>query len=363
MKKKILFTAYTLDVGGIETALVNLLNELIKKCDVTLVLEKKQGKFLNELNENLKVIEYNPNQNKNVFTRKFINLLKRIKFILMYKNKFDFSASFATYSKMGSFCARTASKNNALWVHTDYTNIYKNKKEFINFFKFISYNKFKNLICVSNAAKKGIIEILGRNDVIVIKNLIDYEKILKNSKVKIKYKKNDKEIIFLNVSRHEEESKKLTRIIYASEKLKNEFENFKVFFIGQGKDTNLYKKIVKERHLENNIIFIGERINPYPYYKISNCFLLTSEYEGYPVVFNECMTLNLPIITTDVSDAKEIISNKFGLVIDKDIDSIYIAMKQIIYEGYEIKEKFNVAIYNDMIRNKIYKLIDGGNDA
>jgi len=29
--KKILFTAYTLDIGGIETALINLLNELVKK--------------------------------------------------------------------------------------------------------------------------------------------------------------------------------------------------------------------------------------------------------------------------------------------------------------------------------------------
>ena len=53
MEKKILFTAYTLDVGGIETALVNLLNELIKKYDITLVLEKKQGVFLKELNNNI----------------------------------------------------------------------------------------------------------------------------------------------------------------------------------------------------------------------------------------------------------------------------------------------------------------------
>ena len=41
--KKILFAAYSLDLGGIETALVTLINYLAKKqYDITLVLEKKR---------------------------------------------------------------------------------------------------------------------------------------------------------------------------------------------------------------------------------------------------------------------------------------------------------------------------------
>ena len=49
--KKLLFSAYSLDVGGIETALVTLLNELTKKqYEITLVLEKKQGIFSKLIN-------------------------------------------------------------------------------------------------------------------------------------------------------------------------------------------------------------------------------------------------------------------------------------------------------------------------
>ena len=45
-KKKLLFTAYSLEIGGIETALVNLLNRLdYDKYEVTLILEKKEGIF------------------------------------------------------------------------------------------------------------------------------------------------------------------------------------------------------------------------------------------------------------------------------------------------------------------------------
>ena len=53
--KKLLFAAYSLDVGGIEKALVNLVNVLQNRgYDITVVLEKKQGIFLNELNKNIK---------------------------------------------------------------------------------------------------------------------------------------------------------------------------------------------------------------------------------------------------------------------------------------------------------------------
>ena len=44
--KKLLFAAYSLDVGGIETALITLLKELCDKYEITLALEKKQGIFL-----------------------------------------------------------------------------------------------------------------------------------------------------------------------------------------------------------------------------------------------------------------------------------------------------------------------------
>ena len=122
--KKILFSAYSMDVGGIETALITLLKNIKDKYDITLVLEKKQGIFLNDVPENIKIITYKPSAFKTVSIRKAIHFIKQRLFKLKYKNKFDFSASYATYSYSSSFVARTASKNCALWVHNDYLNFY-----------------------------------------------------------------------------------------------------------------------------------------------------------------------------------------------------------------------------------------------
>ena len=366
MKKNILFTAYTLDVGGIETALVTLLNELSKKYHITLVLEKKQGVFIDQINDKINIIEYSPNQDKNILKRKTINLLKRIKFIKKHKNKYDFAASFATYSIMGAFCARMASKNNALWAHAKYSKIYENKNEMRKFFKTLKYKKFSNIIFVSKEGAEDFKNVFPdkAKDVLVCNNLIDYEKILNESNKTINYNKKKDTFTFINISRHEENQKRLSRIIEASKILRNEEINFKVLMIGNGPDNNKYKKMVRENRLEDYIEFLGELKNPYPYLKIGDALIMTSEYEGYPVVFVESMVLGIPIITTNISDSKEEIDNKYGIVVNKSTpEEIANGMKKMIAYKDKYKTKFDAKQYNNVIINKLESIIDGGNNA
>lgn len=348
--KKILFCAYSLDIGGIETALITLVNELAKKkYDITLVLQKKQGIFLNEIDKNIKIVEYIPNNNKNVLIRKFFNAIKRIKFILKYKNKFDFSASFATYLIPGSFIARQASKNSSIWVHSNYMSLFdNNKNRFIEFWHSINIEKFKNIIFVSNDAKNVFIKEFGHLEkkCKVINNIIDYKKILKLSKEKIQdYEKVLSTILY--VGRLTEEDKKISRIIEVTKKLKEDGIKFKVLIIGDGRDKQYYIQKVKDLNLEQNLIFLGKKKNPYPYFKISDFLILTSEYEGFPVVYNEAKILGLPILTTNVSDSNQIVGDKYGIITNKNIEDIYTNMKKMIIEGFELKQKFDVAKYNE----------------
>ena len=367
--KKLLFGAYSLDIGGIEKALVILVNKLQEKgYDITLVLEKKQGIFLNEIDPKIKIIEYAPSNSKNKIQRKIINLIKRIKFTLKYKNKYDFSASFATYSLPSSFVARTASKNCYLWGHADYLTLFDgNAEEMKEFFIERNYDKFKKIIFVSKEGKDSFIKVFPemKEKTMVCNNLIDADKILELSREKIpeeylskinKLENTQKETtIFINVGRHQEKQKKLSRLIEAATMLKKDNMNFKIIFIGDGPETEEYKKQVKNNQLENNIIFLGKKQNPYPYFKIADCVVLTSDYEGYPVVFLESFILEKPIITTKVSDYREV-ENKYGFVTEKDTKDIYEKMKNFILNGFEIKEKFDYKKYNEEILKKIENL-------
>ena len=322
--KKLLFSAHNLDLGGIETALVTLVNYLSNQgYDVTIALEKREGVFLERLHKEIKIIEYNTNTNKNIIIRKSCNLWNRIKFIVKYKNKFDFSASFATYSLASSFMARTASKNSALWGHSDYFTLYQgNTEEVKKFFQDIKVEEFKHIIFVTQKGANTFLEIFPnfKEKTIICNNLIDGENIIKKSHELVEDAQKENIPTFLNVGRHEERAKKLTRIIEATKMLKKENYQFRVLFIGDGEDTDLYKQKVKEENLEDTIFLLGRKENPYPYFTISDCVILSSEYEGYPVVYLESFVLNKPIITTKVSDYEQVEKGR-GIAVEKNTRS------------------------------------------
>lgn len=356
--KKILFAAYNLDLGGIETSLMTLINFLLARgYEVSLALEKKEGFFLDKISPNVEIIEYTPANDTNFLVRKIKNLAKKIKFILKYKNKFDFAASYATYSIPSSFIARTCAKNNALWGHADYLSLYDgNEKKMKKFFKQRKCSKFKKIIFVSEEGKNSFIKIFPRlqNKVIVCNNLINDKRIINQSKEEIDDLKKENVITFLNVGRHDETQKKLSRIIEAAEKLKNDGKKFRVVFIGDGRDTINYKEQVEELGLKENAIFLGKKQNPYPYFKLADAVILSSDYEGYPVVFLEAFVLDKPIITTNVSDFNQIDGR--GIVVNKTTNDIYRAMKEFIENGYKINKKFDAKKYNEEIIKKLEKI-------
>ena len=384
--KKILFSAYSLDVGGIETALVTLLKYLVKDYDITLVLEKKQGMFLEDLPKEIKIITYTPSSIKLNFIRKAINFIKQFIFKLKYKNKYDFSADFATYSMPASFVARTASKNNAIWIHNNYMNFYDNNiGQYRKFFKTLKIQNFKKIVFVSELDKKVFIAQFPEliKNTLVCNNLINYERIQKLSNEKIPdedlekifgkgYKnitKEDKKVlnssnslaknkipIFINVGRHDEKQKKISRIIEATEKLNKQGFDFKVLLIGKGTNTKDYQNLIKEKNL-NNIIMLGAKKNPYPYFKLSDCFILSSQFEGYPVVFVEAQILGLPILTTNVSDSKKDIDGIYGQVVENSEKSVYKGMKQVLEKGIT-STKFDPEKFNEEITQKVKQIIE-----
>ena len=84
-------------------------------------------------------------------------------FRMKYKNKYDFSCAYATYSKPASFVARTASKNSCLWVHSEYMQMFdNNKSKYVEFFEGVKAKEFKNIVFVSENARDIFVENLKK---------------------------------------------------------------------------------------------------------------------------------------------------------------------------------------------------------
>ena len=211
-----------------------------------------------------------------------------------------------------------------------------------------------------------------------INNYIEDDKVIEKSKNMQDVLENELDIInnarrlempiFLNVGRHNEHAKKLTRLIEACHLLKeHKITEYVVILVGDGHDTKEYKELVKEYGLENNIFFFGAKKNPYPYVRLSDYVVLTSEYEGYPVVFLESLVLDKTLITTDVSDARKDIQDKFGIVINKNEIELYEVFKDIILKNTDsssnyvklqkLNSKFDIKAYNCDILEKLKTII------
>lgn len=356
MKKRVVFYAHNLEIGGIEKALVTLLKNIYTKYDITLILEENKGVLLNEIPNNIKIKEYKISNNKNIILRKILNRLKLIFHIVLNFHRYDFSCLYVPYSIPGSILMRYYSKNNSIWIHTNYYEFYmQNEEPFKNFFNNRKIEKFKNIFIISNEAKDSFINIYPdlKEKLIVCGNLIDNEKILKLSKEKIDLKKGSK-TIYLNVSRHEEKSKKLTRLIKASKLLSKENDNFEVWMIGDGEDNSKYKELVKKEKLDDKIKFLGMKKNPYPYFNKADAIILTSDYEGFPVVYLEALVLNTPIITTIKTSNSYFDISDYALICDKDEKSIFSAMKEIKKK----QKNLNINKYNQYTLKTITKVMD-----
>ena len=355
-KKDILFIAKDLNMGGIETALVNLLNKLnYDKYNVDLVLEKKDGVLLPKLNINVNIINYNLSNNKNIFIRKIINLIKRFTWVIFNYKQYDFSCCYTTYSFLGEKLSKVSSDNNSIYVHSNYKQVYKNEKDFKKFFEDRKVSEFKNIIFVSNEAKNSFLDTYKnlKNKAIVINNFIDVNKIIDFSKKKVKEKKQNK-TLFVFVGRLDDSSKKLGRAI----KLIKNLDDAGLWIIGNGPDKEKYIEEVKKYKLDDKIKFLVETTNPFPYIKLADYLLITSDYEGFPMTFLEAIVLNKPIISTiNVSDELINIEKDFGYIISKDEKEMTKEVKNILKNSLKTK-KIDFNLIQEKRMKKLEKIID-----
>lgn len=354
-KKKVIFTVYNLNIGGIETSILNMLKNFnYDKYDVTLFLEKKQGIFLEEIPKEVNIIDYNLCDSKNIIYRKIINRSKLIFFIISRFKKYDCGICYASHRIVGNRLVPFISKKNIIWIHGNY---FHDTNSFNLFFKNFNLKKYKNIVFVSKALKQKFLKYYESNkkNIYYMNNIIDYKKMIELSKEE-EIKKN--KITLINVGRHTEEEKNLSMLFKVLKKLLDEKYDFEVLLIGDGKDHQYYKELVKSLNIDNYVKFLGKKKNPFVYYKVADAVLLTSKYEGNPVVFLESRVLGVPIITTNVSDSKIDLDKKYGLVSENNFDSYYATLKKFLDHGFKINQSFDAKKYNDEIMKKIYKLLD-----
>ena len=364
--KKVLFVIRSLELGGITTSLVNLLDHIEEtgkdNFDID-VLTFAQNPSIT-LPDYVEVLDTTKNLNLAVTSfyeiiksKKILNIIKRILLIIevriigpdkffrkelkkiAVKDEYDSVIAFSN-DIPGSYFHRgatlfasdfTNAPEKITWVHND-----PEKLGFDRAYCEKLYRDFSRIVCVSGAVKEQFDAIFSGNEckTEVIYNFFNHKKILKQAGEYIPFKSPDVYNI-VTVCRIDNKSKRTDAIAKVCKRLKNEGINgFKWRIVGDGPELNQNIALAKKLDVVDVLEFVGEKTNPLPYMLHSDLFALYSAYEGHPMVIGEAIATGTYILTTNYAAATEQIDSQHGIIAISDED-FYQQIKTLIRKKSE----------------------------
>ena len=114
--------------------------------------------------------------------------------------------------------------------------------------------------------------------------------------------------------------------------------------------------------MEDTVIILGKKDNPYPYIKACDIYLQPSRYEGKAVTVHEALILNKPVIITDYPTAYSQLKDGFdGVIVSMDIEGSANEIARVIKDK-ELQQRLicnmqSTNYSNESEIEKLYKLI------
>lgn len=383
---KILFVGQNLQQGGVQIALINTLKELVKQQHTIDLFLFGAGEYIAEIPAEVNVYHgtkslqlvatpYHKLAQKKMsldyWYRVGLTLAVRIRnsrklYADLFKHQkelgiYDVAISYFTdvpndYFNQGTnqyVADFVQARQKVAWIHND---PFEGEFEVEHCRRV--YGAFNQIICVSEACAMKFRQFLPEyaDKVGTVYNLFPLEEILEKAR-----RINSKRLIhpstplvkLVTVARIDNHQKRLDRILEVGKKLiEDEITNFHWEIIGEGPDLKNNQEEIRLAGLEKFIVYRGSQMNPYPTIAQSDLFVLTSKYEGYPMVVNEALILGIPVVTTPYAAAHEQVeSGCNGIVTKMKTEDLYQEIK-ILLENPEKIQRLKEYIQQHPIDNR-----------
>lgn len=349
-KIKVLFRHRSMEMGGVERVLIDLLENLPRDLfDITFFLTLNQGELRTSIPKDINVIAFQKGKedmSSNKLIRTF-QLIKRNLTLLYYRKnpkllykkiiKKDFDIEVApTYAEFENILSSPLSSKKIAWFHTDVS--YDPDQERV-LGRINNLKKFDWVIFGSKQTRDVIKDLyhIEYPKSCVIYNAIKIDDVRKKAEeFPVKY---DLHPVFSSMGRLHSR-KNYHTLMNIHKRLLDEGFSHSIAVIGGGGEMENLKSQTKELNVEKTFLLLDTQINPYPYIKNSDYFVLPSESESYPLTIGEVMGLHIPIISTNVGGIPEMIDHHVdGFLVDPDENSIYEGMKLFLTNS-QIPQKF-----------------------
>lgn len=168
----------------------------------------------------------------------------------------------------------------------------------------------------------------------------------------------EKNINFVNMGRLSPE-KGQNNLIEAFSIFHKSYNNSRLYILGHGPLQSELQNLILELDIESAVYLVGQQENPFKLLKKCDCFVLSSHYEGQPMVLLEAMTLGLDIIATDIVANRTVLENgRYGVLVEDSIEGLVAGFKNYVKNNHsKTSESFNYQEYNMKAMENFYEVI------
>ena len=341
---RILHVITTLDVGGAERLMVDLLPRLNEKNSnsVELVVFKCAGRtFYQELKlKGVNIIALS--QSHNVYHP--LNLIKLLPLVGKYDIIHSHNTACQFYVALASLVARCKAK----MVTTEHNST--NRRRSIRWFKPFDewmYGRYKAIVCIADQTYNNLAKYLGNNNrLYTIHNGVDVSRFLKP--IGNISSKNEFVITMVAAFRPQKDYDTLLRAITHLP------DNYRLQIVGGG-DTHeggRIKAYCTQLGLDNRVFFLGIRSDVPEILENSDVVVLSSHWEGLSLSSIEGMASGRPFVASDVDGLHEIVSGAGALFHEGDDREL----ARIIQELCENPQLYRQVAYQCQERAKQYDI-------
>ena len=345
MKKRIFVSMHYLELGGAEISLIGLLQVLdYSRYEVDLFVHRHQGELMRfipkevnslpeipayasiespiietlykgqfgvawgRLKAKWRALKYQPTNSSRPQHSIFQYVAQEVgPYLPSLETYGEYDLAISFLQPHNYVLSKVKAKKKTCWIHTDYSKV-----EFDTEAELPVWGAYDHIVSISPDVTKTFLQVFPslKDKIVEIDNILSSEFVRKRAgemDVSAEMPKRHGVINILSVGRFTD-AKNYDNVPDICRRIREKGIDLHWYIIGFGNETLIRNKI-QEANMEDYVVILGKRTNPYPYIKACDIYAQPSRYEGKSVTVREAQMLCKPVVVTNYPTAKSQIND------------------------------------------------------
>ena len=366
MKRSLLIVSHALELGGAERSLIGLLDALNPaQWEIDLFLLRQEGELMAHIPPHVRLLPPVPvytvlarpmkdtlreghvlltaarlagklaadrYAKKQGYTESIVSLEYSHKFTcpllprIQPDREYDLAVSFLTPHYF--VAEKVRAKKKIAWIHTDYTRVQIHRES-----ELAMWGRYDHIASISDSVTEGFSRVFPelKDRLFLMENILP-EKLLRSQAARPvpDLPERSGSRVLLSVGRFTG-AKNFDNVPDICARLLDSGLDVKWYLIGFGGEEGLIRQHIAEAGMEERVIILGKRENPYPYIAACDLYVQPSRYEGKCVTVREAQMLGKPVVITRyATSASQLEDGVDGVIVPMDNEGCAEAIAELL---------------------------------